>query len=177
MTAKISGQSQPSNLIEKVMLRFLLGHSLDISEEANLICPPGYSDNTWEEHGPDDEGTTDRQLWNPFEDVVIRNDQIEFQAVKVAAFRRALSKFYRRQCTTTTTSNATILEPIIQLKVAGRAWIYDKIIITSQYYYSKKNREFRRGNNYVFFTSPFLSQRGVSLFGWYVGAVLFFFQA
>ncbi|EPB91092.1 hypothetical protein HMPREF1544_01972 [Mucor circinelloides 1006PhL] len=165
MTAKISGQSQPSNLIEKVMLRFLLGHSLDISEEANLICPPGYSDNTWEEHGPDDEGTTDRQLWNPFEDVVIRNDQIEFQAVKVAAFRRALSKFYRRQCTTTTTSNATILEPIIQLKVAGRAWIYDKIIITSQYYYSKKNREFRRGNNYVFFTSPFLSQRGVSLFG------------
>lgn len=174
MTAKVPGQSQPSNLIEKVMLRSLLGHSLDISEEANLIRPPGFSDTTWEEHGPDDEGT-DRQLWNPFEDVVIRNDQDEFQGVKVAAFRRALSKFYRRQSTTATTSNAIILEPVTQFKIAGRAWIYDKIIITSQYY-SKKNREFRRGNNYVFFTSPFLSQRGVSLRGWYVGAVLFFFK-
>ncbi|KAL9536890.1 hypothetical protein MBANPS3_012280 [Mucor bainieri] len=63
MTAKINDQAQPSNLVEKVMRRSLLSHSLDVEQAANLIRPPVEDSSDWCEHDQDAEDTaSNRQL-------------------------------------------------------------------------------------------------------------------
>ncbi|KAL0135633.1 hypothetical protein V8B55DRAFT_1441108 [Mucor lusitanicus] len=148
LTGKIASQAQPNNLVEKTMVRSLLNHSLDVEEEANLITP--------EEHNGDDDDeltvnySSDRQLWLPFENVVLNDDEVHYEGVKVSAIRKAFGKFYQR---VHSDSTIRINGPVVY-KLAGRAWLTNKVVLSSVYQ-ANKSREHRRANHYVFFTSPF----------------------
>lgn len=166
MSSRTSNQAQPSNLIEKAMLRSLLSHGIDVEEEAKLFRPLGFTEDTWDENEE-----TGRQLWIPFEDVTLTDDESLFEGVKVSALRRALSKYYQRFYG----AKDVVVDGPILFKLAGRAWISNKVIVTSTLY-ARKNREHRRANHHVFFTSPFLSSRNVSSRGWYAGTVIYFLK-
>ncbi|EPB85750.1 hypothetical protein HMPREF1544_07501 [Mucor circinelloides 1006PhL] len=167
MSSRTSNQAQLSNLIEKAMLRSLLSHGIDVEEEAKLFRPLGYTEDTWDENEE-----TGWQLWIPFEDVTLSDDESLFEGVKVSALRRALSKYYQRFYG----AKDVVVDGPILFKLAGRAWISNKVIVTSTLYARKNREEHRRANHHVFFTSPFLSSRNVSSRGWYVGTVIYFLK-
>ncbi|KAL0144395.1 hypothetical protein V8B55DRAFT_1561725 [Mucor lusitanicus] len=68
MTAKINDQAQPSNLVEKVMVRSLLSHSLDVAKAANVAFTKKEDSSDWFEHDEVTAGSN-RQLWRPFKEV------------------------------------------------------------------------------------------------------------
>ncbi|KAF1801383.1 hypothetical protein V8B55DRAFT_1339966 [Mucor lusitanicus] len=142
MSSKIQTQAHPNQLIETTAIR--------------------------EEHS---DGASDKQLWIPFEDVYLADDNAIFQGVDVAVIRAALRAYLQRYY-----SDVTInITRLLRFKLAGRAWL-KKITVLSSVYYATKNREHRRANYHVFFTSPYKNSQGITHIAWYVGSVMWFFK-
>ncbi|KAI8636535.1 hypothetical protein BD408DRAFT_437814, partial [Parasitella parasitica] len=134
-----------------------------------IIRPSSYSDNSYLDNDDDENCTA--QLWIPFKTVKLENDGEEFEGVKVSKFRKALSKYYRREFSE---DNINIIGDI-EFVLAGRAW-FDESTVISSIYYARTKGEFRRAGYFVMFDSPYLTAQFVSRRKWFVGEVLFFFK-
>jgi len=172
LTSKMNNQAQPSNVFQRFATLSLLKHSSDIEQQANLICPAGYTSDTWSQHPNDNSDGYYRQLWEPFRDGVViesgSNEKIE--GVKISVVHRALAAFYKRHLA----PHDAQLNARTKIKLAGRAWLDDKIIVTSTYYINNFSKEHRRAANFLMFTSPHLNNANASVRSWFVASAIFF---
>ncbi|KAL9553099.1 hypothetical protein MBANPS3_003442 [Mucor bainieri] len=173
MTAKINDQAQPSNLVEKVMVRSLLGHTLDVEKMANLIPPASTKRTNWIEHADDNNGVMlERQLWSVCNDeVMLPDDKAIYQGVLVKTIRKALSHFYKRR----TSDKSLQVTGTIKFRQAARAWLEDKVILSSNYH-ADATKEFRRAGYFVIFETAYWNKNNATRYGWHVGKVLWFLQ-
>ncbi|KAI8638449.1 hypothetical protein BD408DRAFT_24452 [Parasitella parasitica] len=160
ITRNVKTQAQASNLIQKVAIRSFLNQTLDIADEGEIIRPSSYSDNSYLDNDDDENCTA--QLWIPFKTVKLENDGEEFEGVKVSKFRKALSKYYRREFSE---DNINIIGDI-EFVLAGRAW-FDESTVISSIYSARTKGEFRRAGYFVMFDSPYLTAQFVSRRKWF----------
>lgn len=146
--SKVDAGANAGNILERMTIHnHINSQAWNIQTELDLITPRLYGEDTYK-NNPSGKGDN-IQLWSPFFESSV--DSLPF-GVSFQHFSRALLKYYRR--TEPNGTSITDLALLNSLSVAGRAWAYNKVYVSTLY--KKHINEYRRGNNYVMITVSYI---------------------
>lgn len=147
INSNVSSGRNASNIIEGLAINKILGLTIDIDDELDVIRPKPYKPSSFWKNPSGD--SFDSQYWEPFKlNVSASSVSVGTQAwsLSTVAFLSCLKKFYQF-------TEGPLFQPLDlssnTIDLAGRAWI-DHTVYNSEFYRHYR-REYRRNNSIVKF--------------------------
>lgn len=144
INSKRHGGRNASNLVERLSIRNYVNCIIDVDDLINPIRPRQYAESSYLNHPDRPSGA---QLWEPFVNAVLEDDDEEVEGLPKKAIAKALLKYYQRLFSDSRLRSFHNNE----LLLASRLW-KDSTVISSCMYRNKR-RETSRGNQYIMFWS------------------------